>query len=123
MPRGSMVLIAGMLLTASACARRGSEAPLVQTVRVHVTNHYEISMEIYATVAGINHRLGLVSPNISRDFFLPQAMLQSGPIAFYAQPSGTAQVVPGGTVSVSPGDIVDFEITLQLIDSRVTVRM
>ena len=123
MLRGSMVLIAGLLLTGSACARRNTEAPLVQNVRIHVVNRYELSMEIYATASGINHRLGLVSPNISRDFFLPQAMIGTGPIGFYAQPSGTAQTVSGGTVNVSPGDIVDFEITLQLIDSRATVRM
>jgi len=124
MSRGTMVLMAGLVLAASACAHRGgTQAPLMPAVRVHVVNHYELSMEVYASVGTVNHRLGLVSPGIARDFFLPQALIGQGPIEFYAQPSGSTQTVRGGQVNVSPGDILDFEITTQLIDSRVTVRM
>lgn len=130
MRRGSWVLIAGLLLTASSCAqRRGSAAdagatqPTEGSVRVHVTNHYKLSMEVYALGSGITQRLGLVSPGIDRDFMLPEPLVNSRSVEFLAQPSGTGPTVRTGEIRFEPGDVVDFEIATNLLLSRATVRL
>ena len=82
--RRSRALVAGLLLAGSACvhnrgtaAGSGERLPAAREVRVHVTNRYEISMEVSVTGSGITHRLGLVSPGIARSFVLPQALAGS----------------------------------------------
>ena len=141
MRRGSWVLIAGLLVTSAGCRKSGAAAdgnefpPTGTPVRVYVTNHWEQAMEVSVVAAGSTYRLGLVSPGIDRSFVLPQAALAAGGrVEFIAQPSGVAaegrsgpfgRVAPSarsGEISVSPGDIVDFEITTFLGDSRATVR-
>lgn len=129
MERTWWVLIAGLLLAGSACGHRPGAAadgdatrPAYSAVRVIVTNHYEIPMEIFATGSGMNHRLGLVDPGITRSFVVPRALVGYGRMEFLAQPSGVGPTVRSGDLTLSPGDIVDFEITTHLFDSRATVR-
>ena len=126
MLRGSRVLIAGLLLTAAACSRRQANTDSTQpraAIRVFVTNNWELSMEVYVRGSGANHRLGLVAPGASREFILPMALVGNGPIQFLAQTSGDNRTVTTTELVLGPGDIVDFEITTQLLDSRATVRI
>lgn len=125
----SRILIAGLLLSSSACAHghgaatnSGTPQPTELNVRVNVTNHYTLSMEVYANGSGISHRLGLVSPGTVRSFVLPPAMVGNGPVEFVAQPSGAGPVAQSGQIIFGAGDVVDFEITIHLFDSHATVR-
>ena len=105
---------------ASVSDERLREGSLVQ---VHVTNRYEISMEVSVTGGGMTYRLGLVAPGIPRTFTLPPAMTGSGgQLEFFAQPTGLGPVIRTFPIAVSPGDEVDFEITTHLTDSRAVVR-
>jgi len=93
------------------------------TVVVNVVNNYEIPMDVYAVGAGTQYRLGVVNPGIPGRFLLRQAMLATdGQITFFAQASGRGRRVAAPTVRVSPGDIVDFEISTLLAGSRATIR-
>jgi hypothetical protein len=126
----SRVLIAGLLLAASACAHRSGAAPdsgqglpPAPEVSVYVTNRYSASLEVSVTGSGSSFRLGLVAPGIPRSFVLPQAFISSGgQVEFLAQPSGGGSIVRSGVVMIRPGDVVDFEIATNLIGSRAVVR-
>ena len=115
-----------MVVAASACVHRSHALRDFdgQAVRVVVVNHYSLSMEVYATSAGINQRLGLVDPGTTRTFVLPQALVSSGGrVTLLARPTGIGPVARSGELDLSPGDVVDFDITLSLVDTRATVRM
>ena len=126
----SRVLVAGLLLAGSACARHHGAAadsseglPAAREVSVYVTNRYEISLEVSVTGSGITHRLGLVAPGIPRRFVLPQGLTASGgQVEFLAQPSGGGPVIRSGVLMITPGDVVDFEIATHLIGTRAEVR-
>ena len=119
------MLLAGLLLLAS-CGRRaasGDVAPRAAPANLFVTNHYAEAMEVIAVTAGINHRLGVVSPEVERRFALPTALLAAGgQIEFIATPAGNGPVARSGTVQVGPGDIVDFVISAQIFNSQAIVR-
>jgi hypothetical protein len=124
MHRGSWVLVAGLLLTGSACARRGGGAPQPadSPVHVEVTNQYGLPMEVYAVGAGTSHRLGIVDPGMVGRFVVPQTLIGNGLVEFQAHPSVSTQLVRSGELQLAPGAFVDFVITAQLFNSRATVR-
>ena len=123
--RRASFLLASLLLVAS-CGRRtgtGDVTPHSAPANVFVTNHYAEAMEVTALSAGINHRLGLVSPEVERHFVLPSALLAAGgQIEFIATPAGNGPVARSGSVQVAPGDIVDFVISAQIFNSQAIVR-
>lgn len=123
--RRASVLLASLLLVAS-CGRRtntGDVTPHSAPANLFVTNHYSEAMEVTAVTAGINHRLGVVSPEVERHFVLPAALLAAGgQIEFQATPSGTGPTARTGSLQIAPGDIVDFIITAQLFNSQAIVR-
>ena len=108
-----------------SCGHRGANgvAPSTASANLFVTNHYLEPMEVVAVTAGINHRLGVVSPEVERHFVLPQALLAAGgQLEFVATPSGQGPTARSGLVQVSPGDVVDFVISAQLFNSQAIVR-
>ena len=102
-----------------------SQRPAVEndTVVVYVTNNYEIPMEVYVAGSGTDYRMGTVNPGIVSRFVLRWDVVGTNrQVEFVAQASGYGPRVRTGRVYVSPGDIVDFEISTQLIGSRAVVR-
>lgn len=129
MHHGWRVLIVGLLVAGSACARNGGAAPDAggpeapeRPVRVHVINNYSEAMEVIVAGAGITQRLGLVAAGLSGDFVVPQSIVGSGKAEFRAQPSGYGQMVRSDQLVIRPGYIVDFEIATNLIGTRANVR-
>lgn len=124
--RGLWILVAGLLLTASACAPAGgaaSDAALAarRPVVVNVTNHYNAPMEIYAVGSGTSYRMGTVFAGLASQFVLRQAMVGKGPVEFVARADG-ARPVRSDRILVPAGVVVDFEIGTQLLLSTVIVR-
>ncbi len=123
-------LAALFLTTTSACAhRRGAAAdpgqlpPHVARVSVNVTNNSQSAMEIFAVGNATSYHLGTVAPGVPRSFDLPPGMIAAGGhVQFLAQASGAGPRVQPDEVVVAPGDVVDFEITTNLVGSRATVR-
>jgi len=125
--RRSRFVLAGLFLTSAACAQghgAGADTGVVQpaTVHVTVTNHYRTDVEIFVVASGSTFRLGSVAPGLDRTFALPRGMVGNGSVELTAQPAGYGPIVRSGTLIVSPGDLVYFEITTNWIDSRATVR-
>jgi hypothetical protein len=93
------------------------------SVVVYVSNNYAIPMEVYAAGSGTDYRMGTVNPGIVSRFVLRWDVLGTNrQVEFVAQASGYGPRVRTGRIYVSPGDIVDFEISPQLVGSRAVVR-
>ena len=129
MQGGLQVALAALLVTASACAHRSSaldpEQPRAHAARVsvNVTNNSQSTMEIFVVGNGTSHHMGAVAPGVPRSFELPAGMVAAGGhVQFLAQASGAGPRVQPDEVVVAPGDVVDFEITTNLLGSRATVR-
>jgi hypothetical protein len=116
-----------MLLTASACGRRGggddgAPPPTDSPVRVEVTNNNALPVEVYAVGSGITHRLGTVHPGMDAHFVIPQNLIGSGGVELQARPGTAGQPFRSGQLLLAPGTIVDFQVTPQLFNSTVTLR-
>jgi hypothetical protein len=122
--------IAALFVTTSACAHRGGTAvdpgqlrPDAAPVSVNVTNNSQSAMEIYVLGAGTHYHVGTVAPGVPRRFELrPDIIAVGGHVQFLAQASGAGPRVQSDDIIVAPGDVVDFEITTNLVGSRATVR-
>lgn len=126
MPGASRFIAAALILTSAACAHghgTGQPQPAGPPVTVIVTNNYKTDIEAFAVGTGTSYRLGTVSPGIARSFELGQGTISSdGRVRFMAQVTGFGPRFQSDDVLVAPGDVVYFEITTNLLDSRVTVR-
>ena len=130
MQGGLPFAIAALFVTTSACAHHpGTEAdpgqlqPHAAPVSVNVTNNSQSAMEIFVVGGGTTYRMGTVAPGVPRRFELRPGMIAAGGhVQFLAQASGAGPRVQTDEVLVAPGDVVDFEITTNLVGSRATVR-
>lgn len=113
-----------LLLTGVACAhgRSGTVAPTGTPVRVEVINHYTLPMEIYAVGAGITHRMGLVNPGMSGSYTIPSSLIGGASVELQAQPPAGGQTFKSGPLLLSPGAVVDLELTMRLFNSTATIR-
>jgi hypothetical protein len=90
---------------------------------VEVHNKYALPMEIYAVGAGTRYRLGTVHPGTTAQFAVPQTVVGTGSVEFQAQPNADGrQLARSGPLLLSPGAVVDFEITQQLFNSTASIR-
>lgn len=127
---GLRFAIAALFVTTAACANgRGTTAdpaqlrPRAAPVRVNVTNNSQSAMEIFVLGNGTSFHMGTVAPGVPRSFDVPLGMVAAdGHVQFLAQASGAGPRVQTDEVKVVPGDVVDFEITTNLVGSRATVR-
>lgn len=130
MPGGLRLVIAALImLTTFECHGRGPAAdpgqlqPDAVPVTVNVTNNSQSAMEIYAVGGGTSYRLGTVAPGVPRTFELRPGMIASGgQVQLVAQATGAGPRVQSDQLTLRPGDVVDFEITTNLIGSRATIR-
>ena len=125
MLHGLRMLVPGMLLTASACARGGGgdePRPIDSPVRVEVTNKHALPMEVEAVGSGARHRLGMVHPGMAAHFVVPQNLIGTGGVELLVHPSASRQQFSSGPLLLAPGTIVDFMIAPQLFNSTATLR-
>ena len=67
--------------------------------------------------------MGTVNPGIDGRFALLRAALaRGGDVEFQARASGRGPLVQTEPVHLRLGDVVDFEIEINLVGSRATVR-
>lgn len=123
------VIAALIVVTRLECHGRGAAVdpgqlqPNAAPIIVNVTNNSQSAMEIYATGGGTSYRMGTVAPGIARHFELRPGMIANGgQVHFVAQATGAGPRVQSAQLTLSPGNIVDFEITTNLVGSRATVR-
>ncbi len=124
----SSTLIAGVLLTASACLhgpgtmRDTRRAPDIEGVHLNVTNSFNGPMEIYAAGRGTSYRLGTVHPGLSSHFVVRPTMVVNGPVEFLARSHNRSPWIRSGLFLLRPGNVVDFELAATLEASVATVR-
>jgi hypothetical protein len=121
--RGLNVLVAGLVLTLSACSQgTGGVEPDNRRVTVEVRNQHALPMEVYALGGGSFHRLGVVHPGMDGTFYIPQNLVGGGSVRLEARPSGTGQPFRSAALLLRPGSVVDLIISPQLFSSTATVR-
>ena len=124
MLRTVLATAVALILTSSACARSGGNdepKPADGRVYVQVINRNALPMEVYAQSGGIIHRMGVVHPGMSTQFFLPQNLSNSS-VRFEARTSGGGQPFRSGDLQLVPRAIVQFTIASQLFSSTVERR-
>jgi len=119
------MLVAVLLLGATACARGGGADgphPSDSPVRVEVTNRHALAVEIYATGGGIGRRLGTVHPGMNAHFVIPTNITTSGSVELEAAPAASSERFRSGQLLLAPGTIVELIVAPQLFNSTATLR-
>jgi hypothetical protein len=127
--RGPWILIAGLLVTGSACAygmgtpRDTRRAHDVEgAVQLNITNHNNGPMEVYVAGSGTSYRMGTVYPGLAGRFVVRPGMITNGPVEFLARSGNGGPLFRSGQLLLTPGDVVDFELTDRPLNSVATVR-
>jgi hypothetical protein len=117
-------LAACLLLGAFACAKGGADepGPNDSPVRVEVTSHHALPVEIYAIGSGITQRLGTVDPGMDAHFVIPANLTKSGSVVLQASPTASSQRFRSGELLLAPGTIVELIVAPQLFSSTATLR-
>ena len=125
---GACTLIAALLLTSSACALPHAAVtnpwdmvPAESAIRLNVTNNYNGPMEVYAVGAGTSYRMGTVLPGFASQFVVREAVIGNGMVQFVAQTTRQAPIRSDQLLLI-PGDVVDFEIATNPVNSIAIVR-
>ncbi|HXY70348.1 MAG TPA: alpha-amylase family glycosyl hydrolase [Gemmatimonadales bacterium] len=93
------------------------------TVVVYVENNYALPMDVLAVAAGTTFRMGVVNPGIPSRFVLRKDLLATDRlVTFVAQATAVGPQIHTDPIPVSPGDVIDFTIEINLIGSRAIVR-
>ncbi len=127
---GLRTLVAAALIagSATACGRSaapydtGSAQPAARAITVSVKNQNMLAMDIYAVSADHSTRLGVVEPGLSETMVLDPGLLPNGFVEIVARPVGGGRAVSTGSLNPSAGQTIDFEIGINLIDSRAIIR-
>jgi len=123
MHRGSLFLIAGLLVTGPACAlgRTRLPPPADSSVRLIVTNDRGGAITVDVLVSGASHRIGVVEAGTTGRFVVPSAAIGVGSVEFRAVgfPGG---VVRSGSVYVTEGAVVEFRVGASQVSSSISVR-
>ena len=124
MLRRMWMLVPILLLSASACAKGGTDGPTPNDspVRVEVTNRNPLAIEVYAVGNGIEQRLGTVHPGMNARFRIPANLTTSGGVELLAAPTQSNQRFRSGELLLAPGSVVDLIVTPQLFSSTATIR-
>ena len=118
------VLMLALALLGSGCAKGGTDEPRPSEspVRVEVTNHHALPIEIYAVRHGASQRLGTVHPGMDAHFVIPANFTRSGSVELQAFPAASSQSFRSGELLLAPGTIVDLVVAPQLFSSTATLR-
>jgi hypothetical protein len=126
---GPWILVAGLLLTSSACAygigsakdtTRAQDAEGV--VQLNITNHNTGPMVVYAVGSGTSYLMGTVYPGLASHFVVRPGMITNGPVDFLARPRNGGPLFRSGQLLLAPGDVVDFELGDYPLTSTARVR-
>jgi len=124
------VLIAAAMIAgaATACGRNagvesGQVQPASGEATVNVANNYMLSMSVYAVDNNnVTRKLGTVGPGMSETYTIDPGIMRMGMVRIYAQPTGGGRVVSTGPLPLAPGNVVDFDIAADLINTITSMK-
>ena len=122
--QGAILVVLGLLLTATACARTTGEAATEPQPRAQliVDNQNWFDVTVYAVRGGVRARVGFVTGLSRARFAMPVAL---GPasldVAFVAHAIGSGEFIGLGSVPVDPGQIIRLRLASDLRHSAVSV--
>ncbi|HEX3868373.1 MAG TPA: hypothetical protein VHV78_16525 [Gemmatimonadaceae bacterium] len=108
----------------AACSHSYTEAGDIAPASglgVHVTNDNFLDMDVFAVSEGVATRLGTVTGNSSRDFNVG-GRYANRDLSIVATPIGGAGRASTGSLNVSGGQTIDFQIGSVLANSSVMIR-
>jgi hypothetical protein len=114
-----------VLLAAVACSHKKPGTPpepRPDPILVHVKNENFLDMNIAVVISGVSRRLGQVPGNSSGDFKVDFMLTVGQTITITGTPIGGRGIATSGPLSVSEGQMVEFEIGSTLRQSTATVR-
>jgi hypothetical protein len=123
----TLVASTTLLAAAGACAPAGigpatGPQPREEKAIVRVTNHNWADVVVYAVRYSTRYRLGMLATNQTLEFRLPSgAMSGSGDLRLLVDPIGSREVFTTQSISVAPGQWVDFKIENHLAISNWAV--
>jgi hypothetical protein len=109
----------------AACAHKNdpneAPVPVPDPILVNVKNENFLDVNVAVVSSGVSRRLGTVSGNSSGKFTVPWNVANGQPIAVTATPIGGRGIASTGTLSVNPGQVIEFRVASQLRQSAVAV--
>jgi hypothetical protein len=129
-PRALHLLLAGVLLAATACAhgsrvaRAGAGPQPADSVVLNVVNHDVSPVVVFALGETQRYRLGTVDQGSRKQFVVRQPWIFGPAVEFVAE----GQDVGGGRfrsghLFLMPGDILDWDLQTSLVHTRATLRL
>ena len=122
---GKALALVLALTVASACFQRhraGQDTPPTAEVALSVTNHHWLDVVIYVIHDGQRTRVGTVTASSVQTFTLPPWMIGQGrEIRLVGHPIGGVQVAQTETLTVQPGQYIEWTLENDLRRSSVGV--
>ncbi len=122
---GKALALVLALTVASACFRRhraSQDTPAAAGVALSVTNHHWLDVVIYVIHDGQRTRVGTVTASSVQTFTLPPWMIGQGrEIRLVGHPIGGVQVAQTETLTVQPGQYIEWTLENDLRRSSVGV--
>jgi len=121
-------VIAGLLFLVAGCnaGRTSGVDPVADdsraAVRINVSNNHGYPVEVYAAGQGTSYRLGTVLPGQAARFTLRPGMIGHGPVELIAQGAPGSRPARSGGLMLSAGDVIDFDVAAQMLNSMATIR-
>lgn len=114
-----------MVAIAAACSHQtdpnAEPEPLPDPVALHVKNENFLDVNVALVVSGSARRLGTVTGNGSGTFSIPWNAANGQLITVTATPIGGRGYATTGSLSVSPGQVIEFRVASLLRQSAVAV--
>jgi hypothetical protein len=115
-----------VVVVLSACSRNKTQNEefyaRAEPIPVHVQNENFLDMNVFVQASGVNRRLGMVTGNGAADFQIQWSIINGQSISLTAIPIGGRGTGASGSLSVSPGQTIDFKIGSVLRQTTAVVR-
>ena len=118
------IALALILFVAAACSRNKANDdfyPRAEPIPVHVRNENFLDVNVAVVSSGVSRRLGMVAGNSAADFKIDWNVANGQGIVLTATPIGGRGSVASGSLSVGPGQVVEFKVGSVLRQSTAIV--
>lgn len=121
----AIFLMLAVAFGAAACGARtqpesvAEAAPGGASVNVH--NAYTLAVDVIASGPGGTVQLGRVSPGMDGSFALAASAIRNGVVEIVVRVAGGGPSVSSGAMDLQPGQVVDFDVGTQFVNSSAAV--